>query len=877
MRIYLILLFNLLLAGNAFSQVNNRVTGTVKDSLNKAITGASIIVVSGADTLRGVTDFRGKFGLSGIRTYRVELTVKSMGFMPHEQTVTFPANRRLVNLPIFLAKDKNTLKEVVITTQVIPIRVMKDTVEYNAAAYLVRENDRVEELLRQLPGISFDREGRALAMGKPMNKLRIDGEDFFTNNVKDFIGQLPADMIAKVQVINDYGDEANFTGIKTGESQKMLNLVTKPGRGKGNFGNSSLSTGTNKRYGLQTNANLWREKKQLGIKGNVSSTNNAAGLNRSITTGLNYREKLSETLTSSLGYSFDNNKNENHQLDFIQAINTVGTLNTINDNYRTTNSSRHNLNWNLQSIGKQTYVQSSISGSFLNSNSTYQALSTQTGLIKQDLFNHNRTGLYSPEFNGNVAYSRRLKKAGRNLSAGLAVKNGISETAEDLDSRIGYYDLNTGFPVKDSTLNRLIDTRNRVRNLSGTMRFSEPLSTSGDSSVSKNLDVYYAFEMEENSNNLLTRVNNSFRIGRVVDSLSTIYTSRFTSHLLGVSFRYGSDDLSYSLGVTAQPNLLKVLNEQPRSVITHTGFNLTPVANVSYNLSEKTSLTFMYNGSSVAPNFSQLQPVPNTRNLQNIIIGNPNLKSTFNQTASISFQNSNLETGRALMLGVNGSVIQNQVVSNVMLRRDTLNSLRQETTFLNANGGYNFDGLYSWSKPFVQNILNLELRGSVGFANTISYSDDVLNENKGFNLSQAVMIRMNRKILTITGDASYNFYSNRYSLAYGNLRDIEVYEFNLSMKAQLVKRLMVGFDALKRINIGYAIAAENPLIINMSLEKSFLKREQGTIKLQAYDILKQGNYLIRNVADNAIIDSRNNQITRYLQLSLNINLQQFGG
>jgi hypothetical protein len=173
--------------------------------------------------------------------------------------------------------------------------------------------------------------------------------------------------------------------------------------------------------------------------------------------------------------------------------------------------------------------------------------------------------------------------------------------------------------------------------------------------------------------------------------------------------------------------------------------------------------------------------------------------------------------------------------------------------------------------------LNLELRGSVGFGNTIAFSDNVLNENKGFNFSQAVMIRMNKKALTVTGDASYNYYSNRYSLALGNLRDIEVYEFNLSMKAQLIKRLMVGFDALKRINIGYAIKADNPFIVNMSLEKSFLKREQGTIKLQAYDILNQGNYLIRNVADNAIIDSKSNQITRYLQLSLNINLQQFGG
>jgi hypothetical protein len=877
MRIYFILLFNLLLIGDAISQVNNRVTGTVRDSLNKTITGASIFVVSGSDTLRAVSDFRGKFGLSGIRTDEVDVIIRSMGYMPHEQHVFFPAGKRIVNLPIFLIKDKNTLNEVVITTQVIPIRVMKDTVEYNAAAYLVRENDRVEELLKQLPGISFDREGRAIAMGKVMTKLRINGEDFFTNSVKDFIGQLPADMIAKVQVINDYGDEANFTGNKNGESQKMLNLVTKPGRGKGNFGNTSVNVGTNQRYGLQTNGNLWREKKQIGVKGNINSTINAAGINRSISTGLNYRDKLTESLTTSLSYGFDNNKNETHQLDFIQTINTVGTLNTINDNFRTTNSNKHNLNWNLQSIGKQDYLQASVTGSFLNSNSTYNAVSNQTGLIKQDMLNKSATGLYSPEFSGNIAYSRRMEKTGRNLSVGLSVKNGITNTDEDVDSKITYYDTNTGFSVKDSILNRLIDTRNRSRNVSGTVRFSEPLSNRGDSSVSKNLDIYYAFEMEENANNLMTRVNNLVRVERIVDSLSTIYTSRFTSHLLGVNFRYGSDDLSYSLGVTAQPNFLKVLNEQPRSVISHTGFNLTPIANVSYNLSEKTSLTFLYNGSGVAPNFNQLQPVPNTRNLQNIIIGNPNLKSTFNQNASLSFQNSNLQTGRALMLGLNGNVIQNQVVSNVILRRDTLNSLRQETTFVNANGGYSFDGLYSWSKPFIQNILNLELRGSVGIGNTISYSDNVLNENKGFNFSQAVMIRMNKKVLTITGDASYNFYSNRYSLAYGNLRDIEVYEFNLSMKAQLIKRLMFGFDALKRINIGYAIAAENPFIVNLSLEKSFLKREQGTIKLQAYDILKQGNYLIRNVSDNSIIDSRNNQITRYLQLSLNINLQQFGG
>jgi hypothetical protein len=877
MRIYLFLLFNLLCSGYAIAQANNKVSGTVKDSLNRALPGAYVRVIYGADTLNAVTDFRGKFSFSGITASGIILNIRGMGYMPFETTIQFQKGQKYTNIPYLLQRDKSTLKEVVITTRVIPVRILKDTVEYNAAAFLIRENDRVDELLKQLPGLRFDREGRLISMGQITTRLRINGEDFFTNNVKDYINQLPADIISKVQIVNDYGDEANFTGNKTGEAQKMLNLVTKPGRGKGNFGNTSINSGTNERYGLQTNGNLWREKKQIGFKGNINSTNNPAGINRNISTGLNYRDKLSDALTSSLAYSFDNNRNDNHQLDYIETLNPLGTLYTLNDNNRTTVSNRHNLNWNLQSIGKKSYIQATVSGNFLNSTSEYRASSLQTGVNKQDLLNNSFTAEGTPEVSGSFAFSRRLKKAGRTISLGITAKNASTDTDDDLDSRITYYNPRTGLFAKDSLLNRLMETKNRLRSLSGTLRYSEPLSNDGDSVVSKNLDIFYTYSMEENANDLLTMVDNVFRRGRIVDSLSTIYTSRFTSHLLGVNFRYGAEDLSYSFGLTGQPNLLNVLNKRPRSEINHIGFNVTPVANISYNVSDRTSLTFLYNGNSMAPNFAQLQPVPNTKNLQNIIIGNPNLKSTFNQMASLSYQNSNLETGRAFMFGINGNIIQNQVVSNVILRRDTLNSLKQETTFLNANGAYNFDGIYSWSKPFIDNIVNLEFRGSVGFGNTVSYSDDVLNENKGFNFSQAMLIRMSKKALSITGDASYNYNSNRYTLGYSNLKNIQIYEFNLSTKATLTKGLIVGFDALKRINIGYAIEASNPTIINMSLEKSFLKRERGTFKIQAYDILNQGNYFIRNVSDNSIIDSRNNQNTRYLQLSININLQQFGG
>jgi hypothetical protein len=874
---FLIAALNLLVISTALGQSGYRISGTVKDSLNKAIPGAAIEVITGKDTVKGNTDYRGRFAVIGIVTSEILLTIKAMGYLSISRRYKFtPEHRSLIIQPV-MDRDVNTLKEVVIKAKVIPIRLMKDTVEYNAAAYMVRETDRVEELLRQLPGIEIDNEGKVSAMGRPMTKLRINGEDFFTNNVKDFISQLPADMVAKIQVINDYGDEANFTGIKTGASEKMLNLVTKPGRNKGNFGNTSVSGGTNERYGLQTNANLWREKKQIGVKGSVISTNNAAGINRGISTGINYRDKLSKELTTSIAYSFDNVKNKNHQIDFIETLNTIGTIYTSDESQRNSKNNKHNVNWSLQSVGDKSYVQAGVVGTFLDNNDLFMGKSNQRGVIKQDQFNNSTTKDFSPDLNANVAWAYRLKKPGRNISVGVSAKNGTSDTQEDLNSQISYYGPGQASVVKDSVLNRIVNTRTLSRSVGASFRFSEPIGHRTDSLISRNLDVYYNFQLEVNNNDLLTRVNNNSSVGRVIDSLSTVYSSRFISHLIGLSYRFGAENLSYSLGMTAQPNLLVVENEHPVSRITRAGFNIAPVANMSLILSQNTSVTFTYNGNSIAPNLSQLQPVPNTRNLQNIVIGNPNLKSTFNHNASFTYQNSNLVNGRALMLGINSTLVKDQIVSNIILKRDTLNSLKQQTRFENADGTYSLDALYSWSKPFVENKFNVEFRGSIGVANTVSYTDSILNTNRGFNFAQAVSLRMNQKGLSLSAAANYTYSSNRYSLALGNLKDIQIYELNVNAKAFITPTISIGFDASKRINKGYSLDAKNPFLMNASIQKTFFKKQQATLKLQAYDLLNQGNYLMRSVSDNSIIDSKNSQITRYFQLSFNINLQQFGG
>jgi hypothetical protein len=89
MRIYLILLINLFCSGYAIAQSNNKVSGTVKDSLNRVLSGASVRVMYGSDTLNAVSDYRGKFSISGITASTVILNIRSMGYLPLEVTLQF--------------------------------------------------------------------------------------------------------------------------------------------------------------------------------------------------------------------------------------------------------------------------------------------------------------------------------------------------------------------------------------------------------------------------------------------------------------------------------------------------------------------------------------------------------------------------------------------------------------------------------------------------------------------------------------------------------------------------------------------------------------------------------------------------------------------
>ncbi|MBB5636296.1 hypothetical protein HDF26_003247 [Pedobacter cryoconitis] len=859
------------------AQTAHRLTGTVIDSLKDVVSGADVFIIADKDTLSSVTNAHGRFVFSGFKADKISLLVMSVGFKPYTRSFEFKPDQQNLDLDmIILDLESNLLNEVVINGRDKPIKVKKDTIEYNASFYQISENDRVEDLLRQLPGIEVDEHGNTTTMGRPLQKLRVNGEDFFTSNVKDFISQLPASVIDKVEIINDYGDEANFTGMKTGEPQKMLNLVTKAGQNRGTFGNTLISGGSNKRYGLQGNGNLWEGSQQIGFSSSSNNTNNEAGVNTTTAAGVNYRDKLSNEVTASASYNYNYNKNISQQQNSTETVTTEGTIKNIAESGAKAEDNSHNVNFNLQSIANKSYFQASLGASLATKNKDGNILSKQTGLILQDLQSESGSNAKTPNLTGNFVWARSMEKPGRSMAAGVVVSSGVNQVNDDLRNKISYYDRETGKLAKDSLVNRFVDTENRTNSITADFRYSEPLKSGSDSLVKRNIDFSYFFSLSKTRNSLYTKVDNSTGKTTVVDSLSSIYSSAFMFQRFAVSYRYQAERLNYNLGVTAQPSLLTGQYAGNDNKISHFELNVSPIVNVSYNLSNWDNVGFVYTGSSTAPDFYQLQPVPNISNLQNVIIGNPNLKSSFTHSGNLSYQHTDEQDGSTLQLALNGSVVEDQVVSNVVLVKDTLGSLKQETHYANANGAYMVGSMYSYSLPFAKNKFNVELRGIFDYVNMISYANDDLNQNRNINLSQTLKLRMNQRRLTLSTSATYNYSSNRYSIELLKLRNIETWQFNWSGRAFLNKNFSLNADVSKKINSGYSLAVANPLLINLSLEKILFKNRQGTISLQAYDLLNQGNNLVRSISDNSITDSRYNQITRYFLVSFNYRLQNFG-
>ncbi|QKJ30870.1 TonB-dependent receptor [Mucilaginibacter mali] len=914
------------------AQSNRRISGKVTDTAKVSIPDAKVMIITGKDTLTISPDEYGDFSYSKLNADHFSIKVVATGYDDFKLDYSFADKEKHKKLDaIRLKLSGRTLQEVVVRAKPNPIRVMQDTVEYNAAAYRVEEGDNVADLLKQFPGMEVDGDYNVKVGEKTMTKLRVNGKDFFTNNVKDFIAKLPAGIVSKIQVIDDFGDEANFTGIKTGEPQKMLNIVTKPGMNKGAFGNAAANGGTNDMIGGMAQFNLWNDNKQSSANVNANTSNNGAGHSQQMSIGLNHSDKFGKNSNGGFGYNFNDNSAAFNREQVSEILNPEGNLTNHNQNVGDNKGSTHSLHWNMNFNNKKTLMMTGFNGSYGSSSNLSTSMLQQSGLLRQDLANSSSSNSKSPSANGNINISHKLKKNIISINASFSA-NGNSN-AQHISTNTLYYDQVTGALRKDSLLKRDVDSKTNSRHLNIGFNYSFGLKRPKDTLARRSININYSGSAGSSANDVDTYVfdNRSNKVSRV-DSLSNSFNSVTYTQSIGINYNYGAAKWRYNIGLNANAALLSNHDLRLGQTFTNNTINYAPSLNYGRTLALGKTLSLNYSGNTQSPNINQLQPIRNAQSLQNILVGNPDLKTSFSHSLSGNF-NYVQKSGRSLMVGMNAATTQNEIVTDVTLLPDTLGSLKQVTRYENINGNYQVNGNYSINIPIKQNKFSVSYSGRMGFSNRAILFNHQKTSGKGANFSQQVSGRMSFKKLMVNAQLSYNVTNNnntgsRYgSFNYatlgigqiaaptffkttvmgaslqGNLnltklrlngnvsystshnsgatdqvipRNSDI-SLNLGGNFTIHKTWFTDFSSSKRINYGYAFPTPSPLLLNMGVGKTFLKNRSLSMSFRATDLLAQGNTISRSVSGNTVTDSRNLQPTRVFSLNLNYSLSQFGG
>ena len=276
--IRLLVLLMLLVSPVMAQQRGVEVTGKVQEKETQLpIEQASVRLLNVKDSsmVRGVaSNTDGSFALKNVRKGNYILNVTYIGFDPLYKNISVAGTAPVRLGTLEMTDGSVRLQVAVITGKAPEVVVRNDTTEYNADSYKVTEGSVLEDLLKKMPGVEVDSEGKVTVNGKEIKKIMVDGKEFFSDDPKIASKNLPAKMIDKVQVLDKKSDMAKMTGFDDGEEETVLNLTVKPGMKQGWFGNAYAGYGSKDRYEGNAMVNRFYNNDQLTFMGGLNNTNN---------------------------------------------------------------------------------------------------------------------------------------------------------------------------------------------------------------------------------------------------------------------------------------------------------------------------------------------------------------------------------------------------------------------------------------------------------------------------------------------------------------------------------------------------------------------------------------------------------------------------
>jgi Outer membrane protein beta-barrel family/Carboxypeptidase regulatory-like domain len=912
-------------ATGLFAQKNGSVKGIAFDTISKQpVAAATVTVVEKKDSSLvsfTITDNAGWFELKGIPNGEYRLLITHVNYHNSNTYFKISDNNKNTDLGNIVMNDVNkVLSEVVVTNEAPPVTLINDTIQYNAGSFKTQPNANVEQLLKKLPGVKVEKDGTIKAQGEKVNRVLVDGKEFFGNDPKVATKNLPADAVDKVQVYDKQSDQAQLTGFDDGNYEKTINLKLKKDKKKGVFGKVNAGGGSNERYEGKFNINSFKGARQFSAIGmgnntnaegfsfmdilnfsgelarmqrgsgngniniNISGDDAAAmgvggnrnsGINTAWGGGLNYNNIIGNKTDFQSNYFYNryNPNSESHiqRQYFLPDSSYFYKQNSFADNLN--NSHRFNVNALMQ-IDSMSSLRITPSFNYQEtrnkSQTDYQTFS-EDKILTNEGFSNNTANNKGYTFRNEFIYRKKFKRRGRTFSLSLQTSLNESNGDGSLSSITSFYNTN-GSLLKRDTLNQLNNTEGDLRGYNAKAIYTEPLwkrsllEFSGSKSNSKSTAQKTTYD-HNNLNGKYDHLNTA---------LSNDFENTYSFNNAGIRMRTQKRKYNFSFGLTWQQAELagKVITGVKDSLISKTFHNILPNARFQFNFSKFKSLSLNYTTSTNQPSMAQLQPVPDNTNPLSIREGNPDLKQEYSHNVMGHLNLLRPYKNKNLFAFFNMQTTQNKIVNYDVV--DTFGVKR--TKPVNVNGVYNLNSTVSYSMPMRFLKGSVEISNNVGYFKGKQFINTIGNNIKTVSLGPDIRLDMNPDDkLNLSIGAGLNYNKTKYSLQSSLNTNYLSQEYNASVDWQMPKQFFFSTDFTYTVNSQRTAGFNTKVPVwNAGISKQVLHFNRGEIKFSAVDLLNKNIGIGRSTNQNYIEDSRVKTIRRFFLLSFTYSLSKTG-
>lgn len=249
-----------------FSQ-SIKLEGTVKDKANTPLEMANVIAFKkGTNILQSysITDSKGNYRLSLDQNEAYTLKVSYLGFNTKNVEIVVGKSASDLSENIVLEESSESLNEVQITYE-MPVKIVGDTIVYNADSFTSGKEKKLEDVLKKLPGIDIDDNGEVEVEGKKVQKVLVEGKEFFDGDSKLATQNIPASAIDKVQVLKNYNEVSGMRSVTNNEDNIAINIKLKQGKKRFWFGEVNAGAGDNEKYAAKPKLFYYSPEKSINL------------------------------------------------------------------------------------------------------------------------------------------------------------------------------------------------------------------------------------------------------------------------------------------------------------------------------------------------------------------------------------------------------------------------------------------------------------------------------------------------------------------------------------------------------------------------------------------------------------------------------------